>query len=166
MKRRCLVTVGKSKFSEPDDNWKEKMLDCRHSPIRYLTFSFFLHDIPYWLSVELCRHHEGIEKFVRSQRDDRNSGDVPRSEKPQGALVDMIVDVNADALITIMGKRLCGCATREMQDLMWRMREEVVMSNPEFETYLVPNCMQRNGRCSEAFSPCGRTADFFEKVGL
>ena len=50
-KRRALVTMGKDVKNPPDDIWKEKMLRSRHSPIRYLQFSFYLKDIPSWVSV-------------------------------------------------------------------------------------------------------------------
>lgn len=151
VKRRALITIGKKPVQEPGYEWAVKMLRCRHSPIRYLIFSFLLTDIPYWLSTELCRHHVGIEKYVRSQRDDRNNSDIPRAAKPQGAFVDMIIDVNADALMTIMHKRLCNCATKEMRELMQMIKESVIKTNPEFKDFLVPMC-KYIGRCDEIIS--------------
>ena len=50
-KRRALVTMGKNVTTPPTDEWKKKMLRARHSPIRYLQFSFYLKDIPSWVSV-------------------------------------------------------------------------------------------------------------------
>lgn len=165
VRRRALVTVGK--LPNPDKEtsleWQKKMLRCRHSPIRYLRFSFYLKDIPYWLHAELCRHHIGIEKYVKSQRDDRNNNDIPRSEKPQGALVNMIVDINAESLMTLMNKRLCGCATKEMQELMLLMRKEVIWKNPEFTDFLVPMCIYQH-ECKE-FSSCNHKALYFLEVG-
>ena len=162
VKRRALVTVGK--LPNPDKTisleWQVKMLRCRHSPIRWLRFSFLLIDIPYWLSTELCRHHVGCEKYVRSQRDDRNNDSIPRSEKPQGSLVNMILDINADALMTLMNKRLCGCATKEMQELMLMIRKEVIWCNPEFKDFLVPMCLYLRN-CNE-FNSCEHKALFFE----
>lgn len=38
--RRALVTVGKDTVKIPSDEWKRKILAARHSPIRYLRFSF------------------------------------------------------------------------------------------------------------------------------
>lgn len=160
--RRCLVTVGKKSSKIPDMDWRVKMLLCRHSPIRYLEFSFFLKDIPYWLSTELCRHHIGCEKYVRSQRDDRNKDDVPRAAKPQGAYVDMILDVNAEALLTIMNKRLCGAAATEMQRLMLLIRSKVVDTNPEFKDFMVPMCKHIGG-CKE-FISCKGNCLFFKEV--
>jgi thymidylate synthase ThyX len=156
-----LVTIGK--LPDPDKEtsleWEKKMLRCRHSPIRYLMFSFYLSDIPYWLSTELCRHHIGIEKYVKSQRDDRDNNDVPRAKKPQGSLVNMIIDINAESLMTLMNKRLCGCATKEMQELMIMIRQEVVWKNPEFADFLVPMCVYLH-RCSE-FKSCNMKALYF-----
>lgn len=160
VKARALVTIGKTAINPPNAEWKAKMLRCRHSPIRYLQFSFMIKDIPYWLHTELVRHHIGMTPYVRSQRDDRADNDVPRSEKPQGALVNMIVDMNAEALMSIANRRMCGCATREMQELMQMIKAEVVKNNPEFGPFLVPACMY-TGRCNE-FMPCGKKALFFE----
>ena len=162
VKRRALVTVGKKAVNAPDEAWKVKMLKCRHSPIRYLSFSFFLKDILYWLSTELARHHEGCEKYIRSQRDDRNKTEVPRSEKPQGSLVDMIFDCNAESLMTIMNKRLCGCATKEMQQLMLMIRDKVIESNTEFKDFLIPAC-EHIKHCPEVFSCCNKSALYFER---
>ena len=159
-KRRALVTIGKKPLDYPTEEWKIKMLRCRHSPIRKLWFSFLITDIPYWLSTELCRHHEGIEKYVKSQRDDRNTSDIPRSEKPQGALVNMIIDINAEGLLNLMNKRLCGCATKEMQELMLLIRKEVIWNNPEFTQFLVPMCIYHN--CCNEFVSCGKKALFFQ----
>lgn len=158
-KTRALVTVGKQAITPPDYEWKVKMLRCRHSPIRKLTFAFFIEDMPYWLQTELVRHHIGIEKYVRSQRDDRNNNEVPRGKKPQDAPVNMIIDLNAETLMTIMNKRLCGAATKEMQELMLMIRNEVIKTNPEFEQFLVPMCLYLN-KCNE-FVSCNYKALFF-----
>ena len=40
VKRRALVTVGKTMITEPTPEWKRRMLRARHSPIRYLMYSF------------------------------------------------------------------------------------------------------------------------------
>lgn len=162
VKARALVTIGKTVVYPPDFEWKTKMLRCRHSPIRYLTFSFFLKDVPYWLSTELSRHHIGVEKYIKSQRDDRNSDDIPRSDKPQGSFVNMIIDFNGESICTVMNKRLCGCATREMQQLMLMIRKKVLETNPEFEDFLVPMCIYTT-KCRE-FSSCELSALYFEEV--
>ena len=161
VKLRCFVTIGKLPDPEKEITleWQKRMLRCRHSPIRKLTFSFFIKDIPYWLHTELVRHHIGVQFYVKSQRDDRSKNDIPRAEKPQGALVDMIMDVNAESLLTIMNKRLCGNAAKEMQELMLMIRHEVIWNNPEFTDFLVPMCKYHNW-CNE-FNSCGKKALFF-----
>ena len=158
-KDRALVTVGKKAVNPPDFEWKVKMLRCRHSPIRKLPFSFYISDMPYWLHVELVRHHVGFQPYVKSQRDDRNNNEVPRGKKPQDAPVNMIIDLNAETLMTIMNKRLCGAATKEMQELMLTIRKEVIKTNPEFAEFLVPMCLYHN-RCNE-FVSCRGNALYF-----
>ena len=161
-KRRALVTIGKTPINPPDSEWKIKMLRCRHSPARYLRFSFFLKDIPYWVQGELCRHHVGIEKYVKSQRDDRNDNEIPRGKKPQDAPVNMIIDVNAESLMQIMNKRLCGAASKEMQELMCMIRDKVLEHNIEFDEFLVPMCKYLH-ECKE-FKSCGGKAVWFERM--
>ena len=88
VKRRALVTVGKDKFAPPTDEWKDKILNARHSPIRRLRFSFLIEDIPSWVSVHLCRHIHA-QPYVKSQRNDRQSK-YDRGKAPQDAPVSMI----------------------------------------------------------------------------
>ena len=45
-KRCTLVTVGKEAVKEPTQEWKHKILEARHSPIRVLQFAFEL-ELPY-----------------------------------------------------------------------------------------------------------------------
>ena len=46
VKRRALVTVGKNAVYAPTDAWKRSILKARHSPIRYLRFSFLIEGLP------------------------------------------------------------------------------------------------------------------------
>lgn len=161
VKRRALVTIGKQPLTSPDLEWKQKMLNCRHSPIRYLQFSFYITDVPYWLSTELSRHHIGVEKYIRSQRTDRNTDPTPREDKPQGAPVNMIMDFNGESVLTVMNKRLCGAATKEMQNLMIMIRKEIIKTNPEYEKFLVPMCVYNGNQCHE-FITCRLGALYFK----
>jgi hypothetical protein len=89
-------TVGKKPIDhEPSEAFKKKILLAEHSPIRLLEYDFTWEDIKQWVTVHLVRHHEGCEKFVHSQREDRRALDVPRDELPQGALNDMDMTCNA-----------------------------------------------------------------------
>ena len=152
VKRRALVTVGLKPVKEPTLEWKKSILDARHSPIRYLRFSFLLEDIPYWVSVHLCRHIHA-QPYVRSQRNDRQD-QYDRNAARQDAPVTMIFDVNAEELITICNKRLCRQTAKETRKLVFMMRDEVLKVCPEFVGQLVPIC-ERHGKCYEMY-PCGK----------
>ena len=150
VKRRALVTVGKTPVTEPNKEWMKAILKARHSPIRYLHFSFYI-ECPYWVSVHLVRHVHA-QPYVKSQRNDRQS-DYDRTKSPQDEQVCMIWDMNAEELITIANKRLCNQASKETRELVREMCKLVNGSNPEFLYELVPMCI-REGRCHEMF-PCG-----------
>lgn len=124
------------------------MLRCRHSPIRHLNISFYIKDLPYWVSNELCRHHVGVEKYVRSQRNDRQS-DYDRNAARQDAPVDVIIDFNAEAFMTFCNKRLCKKASAEMRQLAQTMASLLIEKCPEFFGFLVPNCQYMGGECHE-----------------
>ena len=152
VKHRALVTMGKNVTTPPTDEWKHKMLRARHSPIRYLQFSFYLKDIPYFSSVHLCRHVHLIP-YVKSQRNDRQS-EYDRTKAPQDSPVNMIIDCNAEEFMTVCNNRLCGKASKETRMVVELMRDLVAESNPEFIPFMVPNCQWLKG-CPE-FEPCGR----------
>ena len=154
VKRRALVTVGMKPVSGPDSYWKYKILRARHSPIRYLVYSFYIHDIPSWVSVHLVRHHEGIQPYVKSQRNDRQDK-YDRNAARQDSPVDMIIDVNAEALMVLANKRLCGQASPETQKVVAMMCREAIKVTPELENLLVPMCVHNGGECHE-MHPCGR----------
>jgi len=152
VKRRALVTIGKTPLSEPDLEWKHDILEARHSPIRYLTFSFMLTDIPYCTSVHLCRHIHA-QPYVRSQRNDRQSM-YDRNAARQDAPVNMIWDINAEELMVIANKRLCAQADKTTRLVVNTMCDIVLDMFPEFAGLLVPMC-DYTGTCHEMF-PCGR----------
>ena len=152
VKERALVTVGMTVKNLPDEAWKHKILEARHSPIRRLRFSFLIQDVPYWVSVHLCRHVHA-QPYVRSQRNDRQS-DYDRNNAPQNAPVDMIWDMNAEELMNIANKRLCLKAAPETRDVVRDMCRLVESRYPEFKGLLVPTC-QYSGCCHEMY-PCTR----------
>jgi thymidylate synthase ThyX len=151
VKQCALVTIGKQAKTAPTKEWKASMLKARHSPIRELKFVFYLTDIPYWVSVHLCRHVHA-QPYVRSQRNDRQT-DYDRTKAPQDAPVDMIWSMNAEELITIANKRLCRQASKETRELVKMICREVIRLCPEFEDELVPMCKRNGGICHEMF-PC------------
>ena len=154
VKQRALVTIGKEAKTPPDSQWKHDILVSKHSPIRYLMFSFYIEGIPSWVSVHLTRHKHA-EPYVKSQRNDRQ-GDYDRNDAPQNAPVNMIWDLNAEELMTVANKRLCSCASPETRQVVMeicRLAEEAV---PELRGLLVPYCAANNGKCNEVFSDCER----------
>lgn len=150
VKQRALVTVGKNVKNPPTEEWKESILKARHSPIRYLQFSFLLEDIPSYVSVHLVRHIHA-QPYVKSQRNDRQS-DYDRETAPQNAPVNMIWDINAEELMVIANKRLCNQASTKTRDVVKMMCDEVIKVNPEFAEFLVPMC-KYTGECKEMY-PC------------
>ena len=151
-KKCTLVTVGKDSNTPPTDEWKSRLLKARHSPIRTLQFCFRLTDIPSWVSVHLCRHVHATP-FVKTQRNDRQS-DFDRRKAPQDTPVSMCWYMNAEELINIAHKRLCGQASLETRNLVGMICKAVEEVNPEFKGLLVPLCVYRNGICEE-FHSCG-----------
>ncbi len=147
-KQCALVTVGKNAVTEPTQKWKHDILEARHSPIRVLNFVFKL-EIPYWVSVHLCRHIHA-QPFVRSQRNDRQA-DYDRNSAPQNAPVTMLWHMNAEELMTIANKRLCNQASLETRQVVQAMCDEVLLICPEFKGLLVKQCQY--GRCHEMY-PC------------
>ena len=151
VKRAALETVGKSVKTPPTAEWKKEILEARHSPIRLLHFVFELKDIPYWVSVHLCRHVHAVP-FVRSQRNDRQDK-YDRNKAPQDAPVNMMWEMNAEELCVIANKRLCKMASEETRNVVSEMCRLVVEKLPEFEDVLVPACVY-NGRCHEMNGGC------------
>ena len=148
------LTSNKSSLGrEPNDEWKRKAIKSEHSPIRLLEFDILLKDIPYWVMVHLVRHKIGCEFFVGTQRDDRTDNEIPRAQKPQGALITMQISCNAQALINISRKRLCNKASKETRELWKMVKDEVTKVDPIVGEAMVKECIYR-GRCNE-MQPCG-----------
>lgn len=150
-KQCTLTTVGKETEKPPTEKFRREILRARHSPIRELHFGFLLTDIPYWVSVHLCRHVHA-QPYVKTQRNDRQS-EYDRNKAPQDAPVDMMWTMNAEELITIANKRLCRLASAETRELVKMICDEVIRVCPEFESELAPMCVRNGGVCYEIF-PC------------
>lgn len=146
-KRRALVTVGKHPKHPPDQDWKQQILRARHSPIRWLMFSFDL-TLPYWVSVHLARHVHA-QPYIRSQRQNPSRG-AARQDEP----VEMIFDVNAEELMVIAEKRLCNKADPLTRALVREMCRKVEVECPEFTGLLGPVCCTM-GHCRE-MHPCNQ----------
>ena len=147
-------TVGKKPLDkEPSKSWEAKMLLAEHSPIRLVEYDITFEDIKQWVSVHLVRHWLGFIPFVHSQREDRRKLEVPRDELPQGALNDMDVSINAQAMINVSRKRLCQKASPETRDAWQKVVDAVGQIDPIMAEKCVPNCVYR-GFCPELES-CG-----------
>ena len=159
-------TIGKAPLAkEPSKSWEAKMLLAEHSPIRLVEFDWTWKDIMQWVTTHLVRHHEGCEKFVHSQRGDRRVLPVPRNELPQGALNDMDMTANAQAIINISRKRLCSCASKETREAWKQVVEAIREVDPVLADKCVPECLYR-GFCREFMNPCGysKTKKFEEDL--
>lgn len=147
-----LNTVGKVSTKMPTDEWKVKLVEAEHSPLRELWFGIRM-TIPSYVSVHFVRHHIGINHYVQSQRNDRQDN-YDRTKAPQDAMVSHIMSVNAQEVVFMAHKRLCGQADPYTRKVMQEIVKQIVEVNPEFESVLVPLCGYRNGKCTE-FYCCG-----------
>lgn len=158
VKNHCRTTDNKD-FTENEatETFKKKLLISEHSPIRLIEFDWSWKQIPYWVSTEWSRHK--FEKFISTQRDDRLKDETPRSEKPQGALVNFDGYANEQNLIDAWRKRLCKMATKEARELAMDFKAELHNAHPAESDVLVPNCIYRMG-CPE-FKCCGHINKFY-----
>lgn len=154
---KCVMNLARQTANKkpldkiPSDKFMDQILNSEHSPIRALIFQIDLIDIPYWVSVHLVRHKNGVEHFITTQRSDRTGEN--RDNKPQSAPVTHTMIINAQAIINISRKRLCGKASKETRDV-WRMvKHEMKNIDPILHSYMVPNCIYRGGICFEP-EPC------------
>lgn len=154
-RRRALVTIGKgrAKPDPPFPEWRHRILEARHSPIRYLRYSFLLMGIPSNIATHLARHKHA-DPNIESLRNDRQ-GWIDGDEAPRKTPVDMILDVSAEELMVIANKRLCRKAAGKTQEVVREMCRLAQEATPEFEGLLVPMCEYHGGVCHE-MKPCGK----------
>lgn len=159
VQRRALVTVGKKPINPPTMYWKQKILNARHSPIRYLRFSFLIENVPSWIATHMARHVHA-QPYIKSQRNDRQK-DYDRRKATQDAPVDMIFDCGGEEIQIIANKRLCQQASQETRELVQMMCWLVEEKCPEFKGLLVPMCIYHGGVCHEMKSceRCGKRAE-------
>lgn len=153
-KRVTLGTIGKRPASPPSADWKHQILEARHSPIRILPFLFYFEDLPYWISVHLCRHVHATP-FVQTQRNDRQRA-YDRRKATQDAPVMMHWYMNAEELMLIANKRLCRQASPETREVVQAMCILAQEKCPELNGLLVPSCEYHGGVCHEFNGGCGR----------
>lgn len=152
IKSACMTTISKEAGDkEPAQSWKRKMLLCQHSPIRRGEVSWKWEAIPYAISTHFARHHEGCEKFVATEREDRT--DVPREERSQMNPVMMEMDANIQALINISEKRLCTSADPTTRKYWEAVVDAIREYDEDIAWAMVPQCV-RCGGCPE-YTNCG-----------
>ena len=97
------------------------------------------------------RHKYGIEHFVSTQRTDRTGED--RTAKTQDAPVMHECFANAQAVMFISRRRLCGMASPETRAAWQLIVDEIAKVEPSVADCCVPECVYR-GFCPE-FKSCG-----------
>lgn len=129
------------------------MLRARHSPIRVLNYAFLIEDIPSNISTHFARHVHAIPfvSTLRNDRQDRMNGD----EAPRNTPVNMVLYCNAEELMTIANKRLCGKASENTRLAAELICQEAIRHTPELAPFLVPMCEYHGNICHEPTS-CGR----------
>ena len=80
--------------------------------------------------------------------------DVPRDELPQGAENDMDVLINAQSLINVSKKRLCGKASPETRHAWIEVTNKMAEIDPAMARLMVPECVYR-GFCPYGKDGCG-----------
>lgn len=157
IKDACMVTVGKEATKEPTSEWKRKLLICQHSPIRRSLISIKWDKIPYCISVHFARHHEGMEKYVKTSRADRTN--IDRTQRSQMDMVSMEMDMNIQALINLASKRLCCSADPTTIKYTKGLLEAIREYDEDIYWACVPQCI-RCGGCVEPFNDC----EFYNKL--
>lgn len=151
-KMLALNTAGKKYIGNGvSDEWKQKILKAKHSPIRTLVFTIRM-EIPYYVSTHFVRHKIGVEHYVQSQRNDRQTN-YDRETAPQNAMVSHIMEINAEQLMFMSNRRLCGMADKTTRYVMSAICRGVEKFNPEFVGHLKPMCELLH-ECPE-FKSCG-----------
>lgn len=153
IKNVCRGTINKDATdAEPSKDFIRKLLISEHSPIRLATIKWRWSGIKSWVATHFARHWLGWDKFVSTQRTDRTG--VGRDELPQGALVNMDVNANAQALINVARWRLCYQASPETREKMEELKKAIRDDGQEEIAFCMqPNCVYRCG-CPEMKS-CG-----------
>lgn len=153
IKSACMTTISKEAGpNEPSHEWKRKLLICEHSPIRRGSISWKWEQIPYAISTHFVRHHEGVEKWVGTQRADRTEI-KDRSQRSQMDTVPMEMEANIQALINISYKRLCTCADPLTRKYWQSVIEAIKEYDEDIYWACVPQCI-RCGGCPE-YKSCG-----------
>lgn len=150
----ALTTQRKQSDKSPSPELKKKMIISEHSPIRDLKVVWEWIDLPSWISVHYVRHHQGVEHYVSTQRNDIQKL-YDRRKAPQDSPVNHRCSANFQAILNISRARLCLNASPETR-MAWNLfLGELFGYEPELVGLCVKPCIYRNGICPEVFKPCG-----------
>ena len=154
-------TVSKKFLNkEPSEEFKKKLMICEHSPIRQLWFKWRWKDLPSYIATHFARHHIGVEKWISSQRNDRQTK-YDRNKAPQDAPVSFVAEGNAQFFINMSKVRLCTCADPDTR----KQAEDLKVELNKIDSYVagacVPSCIYRGG-CPE-LANCGFYKKFLER---
>lgn len=159
VKKAALFTIGKTKaVSEPTTEWIGGMLQREHSPIREKVYHIELIGIPYWIANHFRTHFIGTNFYISTSREDRNKEVTDRADLSQTSPVNMLVSLNAQALINISRKRLCSLAHRETRKVWEDVCKAMAEYDPVMAHFMVRECRYRNGFCPE-----GKNCGLFNK---
>lgn len=142
----CSYTAGK----DIEVKSMKRMYESEHSPTRTQLFVIEMQGIPTFVSVHLVRHKVGVEHYVKSNRSDRGGDEQANRLSP----VNHMMLINAQGLINMARRRLCGKASKETQEVMQEIWYGVNAVDPDLSACMVPDCEYRKG-CYE-FGSCGR----------
>ena len=140
-----------------------------HSPIRTQMFIIKMKNVLTKVSVHLVRHAAvGQFHLVGSNRADWNDKDDLHTEEWDTEVnrltpVNHVMILNAQHLIDMARKRLCGSAEADTQNTMKWIREAVLWADPDLAALMQPNCFYRGGICPEA-KCCGQNRDIMEHM--
>ena len=150
----CRATVSKKFLNkEPSKEFKKALVICEHSPLRTIWVKWRWQGLPSYIATHFARHHIGFEKWISTQRNDRQKK-YDRREAPQAAPVIFVGEGNGQALINMAKVRLCTSADPDTRLQMEDLKYELHSIEPEISEGMVPACIYR-GACPEL-----KTADF------
>lgn len=145
---------------EPSDSFRHAICRSEHSPLRALLFKIRLEGVPTCVSVHLVRHKMGVEHFVSSNRPDRNGGNT---NVDRNTPVNHVMVINAQELLFMARRRLCGMASPETRTVMNYIKDAVSRVDPVVADYMLPMCAYRH-MCPETHG-CGLWARLQENGG-
>ena len=135
---------------------RQRMYLAEHSPIRMREFWIHLANIPTFVATHLVRHHVGIDHYQMSHRFDKTK--VPNEESNRMTPTNISMHLNAQSLINMARKRLCGKASPETRLVMNVIKQAVSVLDPDLASVMVPECVYRD------FCPEEKTCGYFANL--